>query len=55
MKQLDSSAWEVYAGFLNGDFVVNESGHKFNKIPDDLGLEHFNKLGKKAGGLVGIT
>lgn len=46
MRQLQSSAPEVYAWFMNCDFVVNEAGHKFCQIPDDQGLEHFNKLGK---------
>jgi len=27
----------------------------FNQIPDDQALEHVNKVGKVAGGLVGIT
>lgn len=54
-KELPTRAPCVYNGFLNGDFVVKETSHKFNQIPDDQGLEHINKLGKVAGGLVGIT
>ena len=41
---------EVHRGFLNGDFVVKESAHYFNQVPDDQALEHYNKLGKVAGG-----
>ena len=54
-KQLPTRAPTVHRGFLRGDFVVKETPHGFNQIPDDQGLEHINKLGKVAGGLVGIT
>ena len=37
------------------DFVVKESRNAFNQLPDDHGLEHINRIGKFAGGLVGIT
>ena len=55
MKQLEASAPEVYHGFLSGDCVVKESRHVFNRLPDDQGLEHINRIGKVARGLVGIT
>ena len=55
MKQLEKTAPEVYLGFQSGDFTVKESNQRFNQIPDDQGLEHVNKMGKVAGGLVGIT
>ena len=55
MKQLHEVAPEVYEGFTEGDFVVKETKHNFNQIPDDQGLEHVNRMGKVAGGLVGIT
>lgn len=42
MQQLESFAPEVYAGFMDSNFVVNESGHKLNQISDDLCLEHFS-------------
>ena len=45
----------VYRGFMSGDFVVKESRNAFNQLPDDHGLEHINRIGKFAGGLVGIT
>jgi len=49
MHQLEKNAPEVHRGFLNGDFVVKESVHYFNQVPDDQALEHYNKLGKVAG------
>ena len=55
MHQLEKNAPEVHRGFLNGDFVVKESANHFNQVPDDQALEHYNKLGKIAGGLIGIT
>lgn len=55
MKMLSQTAPEVYSGFKKGDFVTKESKNKFNKIPDDQALEHVNRAGKVAGGLVGIT
>ena len=45
----------VHRGFLNGDFVVKESAHHFNQVPDDQALKHYNKPWKVAGGLIGIT
>ena len=55
MRLLPQTAPEVYLGFLRGDFVTRETHHTFNQIPDDQALEHVNKSGKTAGGLVGIT
>ena len=54
-QQIEERAPPVYEGFLSGGFVVKETHHKFNQLPDDQALEHINKLGKVAGGLVGIT
>ena len=45
----------VYQGFQRGDFVTKETKSTFNQIADDQALEHVNKSGKVAGGLVGIT
>ena len=45
----------VCRGFVSGDFVVNGSRHALNQLSDDHGLEHINRIGKFAGGLVGIT
>ena len=55
MENLAQTAPRVYQGFLDGDFVAREAKHSFNKMPFDLCLEHINKTGKVAGGLVGIT
>ena len=55
MKMLPQTAPEVQQAFESGDFVTKETASTFNKIPDDQALEHVNKSGKVAGGLVGIT
>ncbi len=55
MEHLAQTAPGVYQGFLDGDFVAKESKQSFNEVPFDLCLEHINKTGKVAGGLVGIT
>ena len=55
MEHLAQTAPRVYQGFLDGDFVGKEAKHSFKKVPFDLCLEHINKTGKVAGGLVGIT
>ena len=46
---------EIQQAFESGDFVTKETASTFNQIPDDQVLEHVNKSGKVAGGLVGIT
>ena len=55
MKMLPQTAPEVQQAFESGDFVTKETASTFNQIPDDQALEHVNKSGKVAGGLVGIT
>ena len=57
MKQLSCTCTvpEVHKGFQHGDSVTKETKNLFNQIADDQGLEHFNKSGKVAGGLIGIT
>ena len=55
MKALPCNAPEVHKAFIDGDFVTKETCSTFNQIPDDQALEHVNKSGKVAGGLVGIT
>ena len=45
----------VCRGFVSGDFVVKGSRHALSQLPDDHGLEHINRIGKFAGGLVGVT
>lgn len=55
MEHLAQTAPQVYKGFLDSDFVAEEINHCFNQVRFDLCLEHINKIGKVAGGLVGIT
>ena len=55
MKMLPQTAPEVQQAFESGDFVTKETASTFNQIPDDQALEHVNKSGKVAGGVVGIT
>ena len=55
MKMLQQTVPEVYQGFQEGDFFTKETANQFNQIPDDQALEHVNRTGKVAGGLVGIT
>lgn len=55
MQLLPLKAPAVYEAFLKGDFVTKESRNKFNQIPNDQALEHVNRSGKVAGGLIGIT
>ena len=55
MKLLQGTAPVVHQGFQHGDFVTKETKNAFNQIADDQALEHVNKSGKVAGGLVEIT
>ena len=55
ISQLETSHPDVYEKFMEGDFVVNTSRNTFNQISTDLTLEHVNKVGKVASGLIGIT
>ena len=45
----------MHQRFTEEFFVVKTSAHHFNQVSDDQALEHYNKLGKIAGGLIGIT
>ena len=55
IKRLSQDAPEVYSQFIIGNFGVKECSGTFNVIPTDQALEHVNKQGKVAGGLIGIT
>ena len=55
MKRLPCTAPEAHQWFQYGDFVTKETKNAFNQIAEDQALEHVNKSGKVAGGLVGIT
>jgi len=54
-KQLETTHPDVYQEFQEGNFVVKTSNNKFNQLSTDQALEHVNKVGKTAGGLIGIT
>lgn len=54
-KQLETTHPDVYKEFQEGNFVVKTSNNKFNQLSTDQALEHVNKVGKIAGGMIGIT
>ena len=54
-EMLPQTAPEVQQAFESGDFVTKETASTFNQISDHQALEHVNKSGKVAGGVVGIT
>lgn len=55
MQLLPTTAPEVYEEFKEGRFAVSETGQPFTAIAADQALEHVNRAGKVAGGLVGIS
>ena len=55
MKNLEETHPDIYTEFVNGNFVVKKTNHRFNQISTDQALEHVNKICKVAGGLIGIT
>lgn len=55
MRQLEQTAPAVYQECILGNVVVKSTNNKFNQLPVDQALEHVNKIGKIAGGIVGIT
>ena len=55
MKRLPCTAPEVHQEFQHGDFVTKNTKNEFFQITDNQALEHVNKSGKVAGGLVSIT
>lgn len=46
---------EVKEEFDKGNFVVKESNRRFNQVDPDHSLEWLNAVGKKGGGIIGIT
>ena len=52
---LEVSYPDVHRQFMYGNFIVKSTHKTFNQISTDLALEQVNKVGKVAGGLVGIT
>ena len=55
MKNLENTAPEVYAEFMNGNFVVKRSKRRFNQVPADQATEWINKTCKMQNGIIGIT
>ena len=55
IQNIEDTNPDVYAEFVQGNFVVKKTGHNFNKISTDQALEHVNRICKVAGGLIGIT
>jgi len=52
MEQLPK---EVLEEIRKGNFVVKWNESKFNHVSPDHSLEWLNRLGKRGGGIVGIT
>jgi len=52
MEQLPK---EVLEEFKKGNFVVKWNESKFNQVSPDHSLEWLNGIGKRGGGIVGIT
>ena len=46
---------EIQKEFESGNFVVKRTGLKFNQVDPDQSQEWLNGIGKKGGGIVGIT
>ena len=55
MKNLGNTAPEVYAEFMNGNFVVKRSQRRFNQEPADQATEWINKTCKMQNEIIGIT
>ena len=46
---------EVLHEFQEGNFVVKRTDRRFNQVSTDQSTELVNAVGKKSGGLAGIT
>ena len=55
MKLLEMTAPEVYAEFMQGNFVVKRTKRRFNQVPADQATEWINKPCKMQNGIIGIT
>ena len=55
IKGLPDCHPDVFSEFSNGNFVVSQNKNKFSQISTDQALEHVNKIGKTAGGIIGIS
>ena len=52
MKLLEMTAPEVYAEFMQGNFVVKRTKRRFNQVPADQATEWINKTCKMQNGLI---
>ena len=52
IHQLEVSHPDVHQHFMEGNFVVKPTHKAFNQVSTDMALEHVNKVGKVAGGLI---
>ena len=55
LAQMNQLPLEVEQEFRNVNFVVKASDKRFNQVDPDHALEWLNAVGKKSGGIVGIT
>jgi len=55
LAEMESLPSEVHREFLEGNFIVKRSKRSFNQVSPDQSTEWLNAVGKKSGGLVGIT
>ena len=55
MKLLEMTAPQVYAEFMQGNFVVKRTKRRFNQFPNDQATEWINKPCKMQNGIIGIT
>ena len=46
---------DIFSEFSNGNFVVSQNKNKFSQISTYQALEHVSKIGKTAGGIIGIS
>ena len=55
MKLLEMTAPEVYAEFMQGNFVVKRTKRRFNQVPANQATEWINKTCKMQNEIIGIT
>lgn len=55
IAEMEQLPQEVLEEFKKGNFVVKWKASKFNQVSPDQSLEWLNGIGKRGGGIVGIT
>ena len=55
LKLLEMTAPEVYAEFMQGNFVVKRPKRRFNQVPADQATEWINKTCYMQNRIIGIT